>query len=89
MAKKETSKSKEKTPLVGIVGLGYVGLPLAREFCQGGARILGFDVNSQAVAKINKGISPIKHIPHKQMRDMVQSKRFRATEKMSDLSKWR
>ena len=42
MAKKV---SKTKVPLVGIVGMGYVGLPLAREFCLGGAKVLGFDVN--------------------------------------------
>ena len=30
---------------IAIIGLGYVGLPLAREFCQGGAKVLGFDIN--------------------------------------------
>ena len=48
---------------------------------------MGFDVNVQMVKKINKGLSPIKHIPHKQMRDMVRSKRFRATDSMRELSK--
>ena len=52
-------KSKRAAPVIGIVGMGYVGLPLAREFCLGGAKVLGFDVNSKMVAKINKGISPI------------------------------
>ena len=79
--------SRKKTPLVGIVGLGYVGLPLAREFCLGGAKVLGFDVNSKMVAKINRGISPIKHIPNKQMRDMMASKLFGATDSMSQLGK--
>jgi UDP-N-acetyl-D-glucosamine dehydrogenase len=83
--KKKTSASKK--PLVGIVGLGYVGLPLAREFCLGGARVLGFDVNSRMVAKVNSGHSPIKHIPDSQVREMVDSGRFRATTTMSQLSK--
>jgi UDP-N-acetyl-D-glucosamine dehydrogenase len=79
--------SKKKTPLVGIVGMGYVGLPLAREFCLGGAKVLGFDVNSKMVAKINRGISPIKHIPNKQMRQMLNTKRFKVTESMQQLSR--
>ena len=84
MAKKV---SKKKIPLVGIVGMGYVGLPLAREFCLGGAKVLGFDVNSKMVAKINRGISPIKHIPNKQMRQMLNTKRFKVTESMQQLSR--
>jgi len=84
MAKKTT---KKKVPLIGIVGMGYVGLPLAREFCLGGAKVLGFDVNSKMVAKINKGISPIKHIPNKQMRQMLDTKRFKVTESMQQLSR--
>jgi len=79
--------SKKKVPLVGIVGMGYVGLPLAREFCLGGAKVLGFDVNSKMVAKINRGISPIKHIPNKQMRQMLNTKRFKVTESMQQLSR--
>lgn len=84
MAKKV---SKKKIPLVGIVGMGYVGLPLAREFCLGGAKVLGFDVNSKMVAKINRGISPIKHIPNKQMRQMLGTRRFKVTESMQQLSR--
>lgn len=76
-----------KMPYIGIIGLGYVGLPLAREFVIGGAKVLGFDINTQMVNKINRGVSPIKHIPNKQMQDMVKSGRFKATDKMSLLGK--
>ncbi|MCP4708402.1 MAG: nucleotide sugar dehydrogenase, partial [Planctomycetes bacterium] len=86
MVKKQAKKQND-VPLVGIVGLGYVGLPLAREFYQGGAKVIGFDVNTESVNKINKGISPIKHISNKMMSEMVKSGRFRATETMSQLSK--
>jgi UDP-N-acetyl-D-glucosamine dehydrogenase len=72
-------------PYVGIIGLGYIGLPLAREFCRGGARVLGFDINAKMVALINKGRSPIKHIPHETMAEMVKSKQFRATDDMARL----
>lgn len=85
MAKKKSEA--EKNHYVGIIGMGYVGLPLAREFCLGGAKVLGFDVNSQMVKKINSGQSPIKHIPHQQMKDMVTTGRFKATDDMSQLSK--
>ena len=71
---------------VGIVGLGYVGLPLAREFYFGGAQVLGFDVDSAAIKKINRGISPIKHIPNATMQEMVKSGRFEATDEMARLS---
>ncbi|MFC1766732.1 nucleotide sugar dehydrogenase [Planctomycetota bacterium] len=72
--------------LVGIVGLGYVGLPLAREFYLGGATVLGFDVNAAAVKNINRGVSPIKHIPNAVMKEMVKSGQFEATEDMTRLS---
>ncbi|MCH8908476.1 MAG: hypothetical protein IH840_15420 [Candidatus Heimdallarchaeota archaeon] len=46
---------KDQVPYVGIIGLGYIGLPLSREFCLGGAQVTGFDVNSSRVAKLNNG----------------------------------
>jgi len=49
--------------------------------------VIGFDVNSQSVQKLNKGVSPLKHIPHIQVREMVQSGRFHATDSMAQLSK--
>jgi len=73
-------------PFVGIIGLGYVGLPLAREFCGGGARVLGFDINSKVVGLINEGKSPIKHIPDETMAGMIRSRQFCATEDMDRLS---
>jgi UDP-N-acetyl-D-glucosamine dehydrogenase len=80
-------KSGKKIPFVGIVGMGYVGLPLAREFVGGGARVLGFDIKQEQVKKINSGRSPLKHVPDEDVRRMVKSGCFRATVKMSELSK--
>ncbi|MBN2133417.1 MAG: nucleotide sugar dehydrogenase [Sedimentisphaerales bacterium] len=76
-----------QAPSVGIVGLGYVGLPLAREFYKGGAKVLGFDINTKAVASINRGVSPIKHLPSETMTEMVRSGRFRATDRMAQLAR--
>jgi UDP-N-acetyl-D-glucosamine dehydrogenase len=80
-------KSVKKVPFVGIVGMGYVGLPLAREFVAGGAKVLGFDINAEHVKKINSGISPLKHVPSGDVASMVKSGRFRTTTRMNELSK--
>jgi len=85
VTKRETVKATNG-PHVGIIGLGYVGLPLAREFCSGGATVLGFDINAKMVALINRGRSPIKHIAHESMAEMVASGRFHATDDMTRLS---
>ena len=86
MAKKVTVK-KASVPLVGIIGLGYVGLPLAREFCKGGAKVVGFDINAKNVKKINAGKSPLKHIPDDHVKEMVKTGNFKATTDMKGLSK--
>ena len=86
MAKKKAAAAK-KIPYIGIIGMGYVGLPLAREFILGGAKVIGFDVNTKMVNKISRGISPIKHIPNQQMKDMVNSGRFKVTDKMNQIGK--
>ncbi len=72
---------------VGIVGMGYVGLPLARAFCTNGLKVLGFDVNEERVQKLNKGITPIKSVTRPELKQMLSSGRFKATAVMSHLSK--
>ncbi|RKY08662.1 MAG: nucleotide sugar dehydrogenase [Planctomycetota bacterium] len=76
-------KIKDRKAVVGILGLGYVGLPLAREFASAGLKVLGFDIDRKKVDKLNSGRSIIKHIGHKQVKEMVTSKRFSATTTMS------
>jgi len=51
-----------KSATIGIIGLGYVGLPLALAFAEKGFRVLGFDVDPEKVDKINRGESYIKHL---------------------------
>jgi UDP-N-acetyl-D-glucosamine dehydrogenase len=65
--------------LIGVVGLGYVGLPLAREFTRGGMRVLGFDVDPAKVEALSAGKSYIEHIPAATVKDMVKSGRLEAT----------
>ena len=55
-------KIDNRTALVGIIGLGYVGLPLALAFAEKGFKVLGFDVDPAKIKKINQGESYIKHL---------------------------
>ena len=55
-------KIKQKKATIGVVGLGYVGLPLALEFCKKGFKTIGIDIDKQKIEKINLGISYIKQI---------------------------
>ncbi len=78
-------KIEDKKAVVGVLGLGYVGLPLAREFAAAGLKVLGFDVDETKVKALNAGRSIIKHVPHSQVKKMVQEGLFSATTKMSRL----
>lgn len=71
---------------VGVIGLGYVGLPLVREFCRGGFKVTGFDVDQSKIKALSTGQSYIKHIPSSMVKEMVKSGRFKATADMSKLS---
>lgn len=57
------SKFRNKEAIIGIVGLGYVGLPLMLRYSDVGFRVLGIDIDSTKVDKLNNGESYIEHIP--------------------------
>jgi UDP-N-acetyl-D-glucosamine dehydrogenase len=57
-------KIKSREAVIGIVGLGYVGLPLMLRFCETGYKVLGFDVDNEKVEQLNTGRSYIEHISH-------------------------
>jgi len=77
--KKLLDKIANKTARVGILGLGYVGLPLARTFCGAGFRVLGFDIDPAKVKALNAGRSYIKHIPSRMIRQLRAREMFVAT----------
>ncbi len=56
-------KIENKTAIIGVVGLGYVGLPLVLRFTEEGYRVVGIDIDAEKVAKLNRGQSYIRHIP--------------------------
>ncbi len=64
---------------VGIIGCGYVGLPLALRFAETGHRVIGFDTDPDKVVKLNAGQTYIKHIPTEKIQEHVKNKRFSAT----------
>ncbi|MFO0798449.1 MAG: nucleotide sugar dehydrogenase [Gemmataceae bacterium] len=77
-------KIKHRTARVGIIGLGYVGLPLARAFARTGFRVLGFDIDPHKVAKLNAGKSYIKQFPDATIAGM-REKGFEATDRFDRL----
>jgi UDP-N-acetyl-D-glucosamine dehydrogenase len=78
------SKAERRQILFGIVGLGYVGLPLAVELAQAGYRVLGFDLNPKVVDGLNAGRSHVKDVTDQQLQK--QCERFTATTDMGRLS---
>ena len=67
---------RDKTAVVGVVGLGYVGLPLIRAFIAAGYRTMGFDVDKTKVERLLDGQSYIGHIPSEWIAECVKSKKF-------------
>ncbi len=78
-------KIENKKIVVGILGLGYVGLPLAREFVSAGIKVIGFDVDEPKIKKLNSGKSILKTLPNKTVKKMVDSGKFKATADMSKI----
>ncbi|WP_457095001.1 NAD(P)-binding domain-containing protein, partial [Microvirga sp. P5_D2] len=64
---------------IGIIGLGYVGLPLALTAAKAGFTVLGFDINASYVERLNRGESYIRHIPEAPIKEAVAERRLEAT----------
>jgi UDP-N-acetyl-D-glucosamine dehydrogenase len=80
------SKAERRQILFGIVGLGYVGLPLAVELARAGYRVLGFDVNPDVVEGLNEGHSHVKDVTEAQLQKAMECGRFSATTDMARLA---
>lgn len=78
-------KLHSKGAVVGIVGLGYIGLPLMTRFAGIGFKVLGFDIDEQKVTKLNQGESYIEHISSKLISQSLQ-KGFEATADFSRIT---
>lgn len=78
------SQFKSKNAIIGIVGLGYVGLPLALRFAEENFKVVGFDIDKFKVNKINEGESYIEHIPKEVV--AAATKQFSATTDFKEIS---
>ncbi len=79
-------KFDAKTATVGVVGLGYVGLPLVMAYAEAGFTTVGFDVDPKKIDAINAGKSYIKHIPTARIAAVVESQRLTATADFTQIS---
>jgi UDP-N-acetyl-D-glucosamine dehydrogenase len=76
-------RAKDRTAIVGIVGLGYVGLPLAMEMAEAGFSVIGFDVSKRVVDQLNGGTSHVQDVPSTRLAKFIKSGKFSATTDLS------
>ena len=79
-------KAKSRTAVIGIVGLGYVGLPLAVEMAEAGYTVMGFDVSKRVVDTINSGKSHVQDIPSERLKKLVDNRKLSATSDLARMS---
>ena len=83
ISEKLISKINSKNAKIGIIGMGYVGIPLGLEFANQGFTVLGFDKDEKRVEDINAGKLVMKHIKQKDMQTFI-SKKGSATTNFSE-----
>jgi UDP-N-acetyl-D-glucosamine dehydrogenase len=84
MASKSTKQAlleriQKREAVIGVIGLGYVGLPLAVEFAKAGFRVIGYDVSERVVKLLNAGESHIQDVPASEVAALVRSGAFEAS----------
>ena len=70
---------QDRTAVIGVIGLGYVGLPLAVEFAKAGFHVIGYDVSQRVVDLLNRGESHIQDVPASEVAALVRGGMFEAT----------
>ncbi len=80
------AKAERREALFGVIGLGYVGLPLAVEMAKAGYHVLGYDISQRVVDGLNQGRSHVKDISNAELAAVVKSGRFTATTDASRLA---
>jgi UDP-N-acetyl-D-glucosamine dehydrogenase len=81
-----TEKIQAGEARAGVVGLGYVGLPLCVEFASAGVHVTGFDLSTDKVAAINRGVSYIKDVADERVAACVNAGRLRASSNMAEMA---
>lgn len=80
-------KITSKEAKVGIIGLGYVGLPMAVEFAKKGFSVAGIDTNLERVSKINKGKSYVLDVKNEEIKELVKKGKLKAFTRFNIISK--
>ncbi|OYD08205.1 UDP-N-acetyl-D-glucosamine dehydrogenase [Paludifilum halophilum] len=80
------AKIKDKSAIIGVVGLGYVGLPLAVEKAKAGYRVIGFDVQQKRVDMVNQGINYIGDVVDEELAWIVDQGQLQATTDYSEMN---
>jgi len=86
-AKELIAKFKNHSAVVAVVGIGYVGLPLAVEKAKVGFPVIGLDRNKERVGMVNRGENYIRDVKDEELRKVVSEGKFRASNDFSELSK--
>ncbi|MDB4473224.1 NAD(P)-binding domain-containing protein, partial [bacterium] len=76
----------DQTAVLGVIGLGYVGLPLIDAYISAGFKAIGYDVDDAKADALNQGKSYIAHIAHEKIQSWLDKKSFEATTDMNRLS---
>lgn len=76
---------KDRSLRVGVIGLGYVGLPMVRAVHEAGFQVVGFDIDQSKIEDLKAGRAYLKHLGEKLVRDLAASKRFTPTSDPADL----
>ena len=78
-ARELLNKIETKSATIGVVGLGYVGLPLAVEKAKAGFKVIGFDVQQSRVDQVNNGVNYIGDVVNEELSELTQNKQLVAT----------
>jgi UDP-N-acetyl-D-glucosamine dehydrogenase len=81
-----TARLQARGATIGIIGLGYVGLPLAAAAARAGFSVIGFDIDPQKPERLNRGVSYIDAVPSEELARLVAEHRFHATDDFARLS---
>src|SRR5699024_7737288 len=79
-------KINRREAVIGVVGLGYVGLPLAVEKAKAGYRVIGFDIQQKRVDMVNQGINYVGDVVDEELSQIVGDGKFRATTDYSEIA---
>ena len=72
-------KIRDRSAVCGVIGLGYVGLPLVMELVRAGFKVIGYDVSESKVAQLREGVSYVGDVPSSEVAKAISEGRFEAT----------